>query len=86
MIQQIPELKSIEERQIKVVFILPEDTGLMGSGNTIQLSEREIEMLDGSNITILKYNKILAEAKKMYREHIDYQKKANIVPILNTKA
>ena len=83
MIQKIPELEPTKEKQIKVVFILPEDTGMSGNHNTIELSELEIEMLDKSNITILKYNKILAEAKKMYREHINYQKKANIVPILN---
>lgn len=86
MIQKIPELKLVKENQIKVVFILPEDTGLPGSNNTIWLSEQELEILSRANITILKYNKILAEAKKMYREHINYQKKANIVPILNTKA
>ena len=85
MIQQIPELKAVEEEQIKVVFILSEDTGLPGSKNTIWLSEKQIKKLSDDNITILKYNKILSEAKKMYRDHINYQKEANIVPILNEK-
>ena len=86
MIQNIPELKGIETNQVKAIFVLSEDTGIEGSGNTIEISKRQEEMLKIENITILKYNKILAEAKKMYRDHINYQKKANIVPILNTKA
>ena len=86
MIQNIPELKKVETNQIKAIFVLSEDTGIEGSGNTIEISKGQEEMLKIENITILKYNKILAEAKKMYRDHINYQKKANIVPILNTKA
>ena len=85
MIQNIPELKGIETNQVKAIFVLSEDTGIEGSGNTIEISKRQEEMLKIENITILKYNKILAEAKKMYREHINYQKEANIVPILNEK-
>lgn len=82
MIQKIPELHKVDEKDIQVIFILSEDTGLPGSGNSIELSEDEIGMLEGMNISILKYNKIIAEAKKMYREHIQYQKDIKLIPDL----
>lgn len=83
LIQSNPKLGNIGNSEIKAIFILSEDAGLPGNGNTIQISEEELNMLSGINITVLKYNDILVEAKKMYREHINYQKEANIVPILN---
>lgn len=82
MIQKIPELHEVDEKDIPVIFILSEDTGLPGSGNSIELSKDEIGMLAGMNISILKYNKIIAEAKKMYREHIQYQKDIKLIPDL----
>ena len=83
LIQSNPKLGNIGNSEIKAIFILSEDAGLPGNGNTIQISEEELNMLSGINITVLKYNDILVEAKKMYREHINYQKEANVVPILN---
>lgn len=85
MIQNMPELKKVSEEDIKVIFILSEDAGLPGSGNSIELKEKEIEMLKESNVFILKYNKILAEAKKMYSEHLEYHKEAKLIPNLSTK-
>lgn len=85
LIQSNPKLGNIRNSEIKAIFILSEDTGLPGDGNTIQIPEDELDMLSRINITVLKYNDILVEAKKMYREHINYQKEANIVPILNEK-
>lgn len=82
MIQKIPELHEVDEKDIPVIFILSEDTGLPGSGNSIELSKDEIGMLADMNISILKYNKIIAEAKKMYREHIQYQKDIKLIPDL----
>lgn len=82
MIQKIPELHKVDEKDIPVIFILSEDTGLPGSGNSIELSKDEIGMLADMNISILKYNKIIAEAKKMYREHIQYQKDIKLIPDL----
>lgn len=82
MIQNIPELEKVDEKAIKVIFILSEDCGLEGSGNRIELSEDEIEILKNRNISIVKYNKILAEAKKMYSEHLNYQKEAKLIPDL----
>lgn len=84
MIQKVPDLRKVEEGDIKVIFILSEDCGLPGTLNSIQLSELEISMLGQANITILKYNKILAEAKKMYKEHLKYQKEAKIIPDLSS--
>ncbi|MFC2703551.1 MAG: hypothetical protein ACFN07_03635, partial [Abiotrophia defectiva] len=84
MIQKVPDLRKVEEGDIKVIFILSEDCGLPGTLNSIQLSELEIIMLRQANITILKYNKILAEAKKMYKEHLKYQKEAKIIPDLSS--
>ena len=77
-------MRKVEEGDIKVIFILSEDCGLPGTRNSIQLSELEISMLGQANITILKYNKILAEAKKMYKEHLKYQKEAKIIPDLSS--
>lgn len=42
-------------------------------------------MLESMNISILKYNKILAEAKKMYKDHLEYQKQAKIIPDLSSE-
>lgn len=83
MIQKVPELKNVDEKEIKVIFILSEDTGLPGSGNSIELSEDEIRMLEGMNISVLKYSKILAEARKMYKDHLRYQKEAKLIPDLS---
>lgn len=85
MIQNIPELSTVNEQDIKVIFILSENTGMVGSGNKIEFSEIEKKMLDISNITILKYSKIIAEAKKMYKEHLEYQKEAKLIPDLSLK-
>lgn len=84
MIQKIPDLKDVNEKDIKVIFILSEDTGLPGKGHSIELNNSEIKMLEDQNISLLKYNKILAEAKKMYREHLKYQREAKIIPDLST--
>ena len=83
MIQSVPELKEINEKDIKVIFILSEDTGVPGSGNSIEITIDEKELLESMNITILKYNKILSEAKKMYQEHLIFQKKAKLIPDLS---
>lgn len=76
-------MKNVDEKEIKVIFILSEDTGLPGSGNSIELSEDEIRMLEGMNISVLKYSKILAEARKMYKDHLRYQKEAKLIPDLS---
>ena len=83
IIQNTPELEKIDGKDIKVIFILSEDCGFQGSGNRIELTDDEVKMLKDMNISILKYNKILAEAKKMYREHLKYQKEAKLIPDLS---
>lgn len=85
MIQNVPELKEINEKDIKVIFILSEDTGVPGNGNSIEITIDEKELLESRNITILKYNKILSEAKKMYQEHLVFQKKAKLIPDLSVR-
>ena len=85
MIQSIPELKTVDETEIKVIFILSEDTGMNGTGHSIEFSEREMKMFKVSNIEILKYNKILSEAKKMYEEHIKYQREEKLYPSLTSE-
>lgn len=82
MIQNIPELKSVKETEIKVIFILSENAGMIGTNQKIEFTERELQMFEISNIEILKYNKILSEAKKMYREHLRYQQEAKLYPLL----
>lgn len=84
MIQNIEELKNIDERKIKVIVILPEDTGRNGSGNTIEFTDSDLAGFSTFNIEILKYNKILSEAKKMYREHLIYQQSAKLYPQLKS--
>lgn len=83
IIQSVPEFKSVDTKEIKVIFILSEDSGLPGSGNTIEIANEEIRLLESVNISILKYNKVLAEAKKMYQEHLKYQKEAKLIPDLS---
>ena len=83
IIQNTPELEKIDGKDIKVIFILSEDCGFQGSGNRIELTDDEVKILKDMNISILKYNKILAEAKKMYREHLKYQKEAKLIPDLS---
>ena len=83
IIQNTPELEKIDGKDIKVIFILSEDCGFQGSGNRIELTDDEVKMLKDMNISILKYNKILAEAKKMYSEHLKYQKEAKLIPDLS---
>ena len=85
MIQSIPELKTVDETEIKVIFILSENTGMKGTGHSIEFSEREMKMFKVSNIEILKYNKILSEAKKMYKEHIKYQREEKLYPSLTSE-
>ncbi|MDU3086833.1 MAG: ATP-binding protein [Peptoniphilus harei] len=82
MIQNIPELEDVEETKIKVIFILSEDSGSISSNNKIKFSNNELKLLEESNIEILKYNKILASSRKMYREHLEYQKSINLIPDL----
>lgn len=82
MIQNIPELVTVDERKIKVIFILSENTGMNGTNQSIEFSKTEVDMFKVSNIEILKYNQILAEAKKMYREHLKYQQEAKLYPLL----
>ena len=83
IIQNTPELEKIDGKDIKVIFILSEDCGFQGSGNRIELTDDEVKILKDMNISILKYNKILAEAKKMYSKHLKYQKEAKLIPDLS---
>ena len=85
MKQHIPSLGSVEEQEIKVIFILSEDTGIVGTNNKIQFTKIELEMLEISNIEILKYNEILERSRKMYREHLTYQTEAKLLPNLDTE-
>ena len=85
MKQHIPSLESVEEEDIKVIFILSEDTGIVGTNNKIQFTKRELAMLEVSNIEILKYNEILERSRKMYREHLTYQTEAKLLPKLGTE-
>lgn len=86
MIQNIPELRTVDETEIKVIFVLSENTGMVGAGNKIEFTAREKQMLDISNITILKYSKIIAEARKMYQDHLKYQKEAKLIPDLSAES
>lgn len=65
MIQSIPELKTVDAAEIKVIFILSENTRMEGTGHSIEFIEREMKMFKVSNIEILKYNKILSETKNV---------------------
>lgn len=85
MKQHIPSLESVEEEEIKVIFILSEDTGIVGANNRIQFTKGELAMLEVSNIEILKYNEILERSRKMYREHLIYQTEAKLLPNLGTE-
>ncbi|MGO4987899.1 ATP-binding protein [Gallicola sp. Sow4_E12] len=85
MIQNIPELKTVDVKEIKVIFILSEDTGIIGSDNRIELLDDEVKMLQSMNIEILKYNKIIDKSRKMYMEHIKYQDKKKLIPNLSER-
>lgn len=81
--QKFPELKPVRDTDIKAVFIITEDAGIMGSGNKIEFEDYEMEALKAMNIEVVKYNDIVSKSKKMYKEHLKLIQKANIVPDLS---
>lgn len=81
--QKFTELEYVQDEDIKAVFILSEDAGVE-TKNRIKFSEKEIELLNSSNIEVLKYNKIIEQSRKMYKEHLSIIRSAKILPDLTT--
>lgn len=81
--QKFTDLELVQDEEIKAVFIISEDAGVQ-TGNKIEFSESEINLLKTSNIEILKYNKIIEQSKKMYQEHLKIIRSANVLPDLTT--
>lgn len=81
--QNIPELESVNPINIKAVFIISDDSGVDSPENAINLSEDEMILLKQSNIKVLKYSKILKNCKKMYEQHIEYEKDIKLTPDLS---
>ena len=81
--QKFTDLELVQDEEIKAVFIISEDAGVQ-TGNKIEFSESEINLLKASNIEILKYNKIIEQSKKMYQEHLKIIRSANVLPDLTT--
>lgn len=80
--QSVDEFESIDDNNIPVWFILSEDSGIEGSGNKIELSLKEIELLEAQNIKLVKYNKLLNNARRMYCEYREVVEAQKIVPLL----
>lgn len=82
VIQNLPSnlQQDIKEEDVKAYFIISEDVGLQGAGNTIEFSEKEIKLLKDSNIELLKYNQIIHNALASYGEFINIIEKENSIP------
>lgn len=82
LIQNLPNniQESIKEEEIKVYFIISEDAGLQGGGNTITFSQSEIQHLKSLNIELLKYNQIINNAYSSYDEFIKIIKQEKKIP------
>lgn len=83
IIQNTPEFRNIDPIEIKAMFIISEDSGVAGSGNKIELSKREIHMLEQDRITLVKYSELLKNARRMYREHLDVIRSTNSIPFFS---
>ncbi|TRW67787.1 ATP-binding protein [Lactococcus lactis] len=81
--QKCPELKPISDTDIKAVFIITEDAGVVGSGNKIEFEDYEVKLFKDLNIEVVKYNDIIRKSKKMYREHLKLIQEAKIIPNLS---
>lgn len=73
-------LKGYNEDDIKAYYIISEDSGITGTGNKIQLDEKEVQMLEFQNVKIIKYNEILRNARRIYGEHLKVIKNKKIIP------
>ena len=82
LIQNLPYniQKHIKEEDVKAYFIISEDVGLKCTGNTIEFSEKEIKLLQDSNIELLKYNQIIHNALSSYGKFINIIEKENSIP------
>lgn len=85
LIQNLSDnMKSINKEDIKAYFIILEDAGIEGSGNSIEISEKEIISLEETfNIKILKYNQIIDNALCIYEEFIKIIESEKNIPCFN---
>ncbi|CAG9470688.1 hypothetical protein ACIRAF_000096 [Campylobacter upsaliensis] len=85
LIQNLSDnMKSINKEDIKAYFIISEDAGIEGSGNSIEISEKEIISLEETfNIKILKYNQIIDNALCIYEEFIKIIESEKNIPCFN---
>lgn len=85
LIQNLSDnIKSINEEDIKAYFIISEDAGIKGSGNSIEISEKEIISLEETfNIKILKYNQIIDNALCIYEEFVKIIESEKNIPCFN---
>ncbi|WP_416860549.1 ATP-binding protein [Helicobacter ganmani] len=81
LIQNLPNniQENIKEEEIKAYFIISEDAG-QGGGNTITISQSEIQHLKSLNIELLKYNQIINNAYLSYDEFIKIIKQEKKIP------
>lgn len=79
IVQNRPELEIHDEEDIKAYFIISEDAGI-GTGNKIELTDKEYGRLNDSNIKVIKYNKLLTDIRRMYKEHLSYLEEQKVVP------
>ncbi|WP_159640148.1 hypothetical protein [Erysipelothrix anatis] len=79
IIQNTPELKEHQEKEITAYFIISEDTGIE-TENRISISKDELIILNQSNIKVVKYNELLTGIKRMYKEHLDFLESQKLVP------
>lgn len=80
IIQNTPDLKEIDPKEIKAYFIISENTGMTGSGNKIEINSDEKNILEQQRIYLLKYNEIIQKTKRMYKEHIELLRDQEILP------
>lgn len=77
------------QKKIQGYFIISEDTGTLGQGNTITLDDAQRENIAHANIKLMTYSDLVKNAKKAYREFIkdieDHKGKVPYIPLNETE-
>lgn len=80
--QSSTEYENINDTDIKVYFIISEDSGV-NNVNTINFSDSDMKMFKAANIEILKYSKLIDRARRSYADFINIINAEKKIPNFN---
>ena len=80
--QSSTEYENINDTDIKVYFIISEDSGV-NNVNTINFSDSDMTMFKAANIEILKYSKLIDRARRSYADFINIINAEKKIPNFN---